>query len=165
MGLSACRSAGQTSSRPPATRNGLRIEHIAHSRAAVRFSRRGRLLGVPVVVPSALVGTSIASQPPEKIHPHPAAWEHKPQNRAGRGRHNMSLPKILVQSKCIQAPLKIRPKITCHSTGEQLKFIPTVLTHQRAKPWGGVVASGTSIAEVYPPSHPFLDCRTFVRRS
>ena len=74
-------------------RNGLRIEHIAHSRAVVRFGRRGRLLGVPVVVPSALVGTSIVSQPPEEIHPHPAAWEHKPQSRAGRGRHNMILPR------------------------------------------------------------------------
>ena len=38
---------------------GIRALHIAHARAATRFRRRGRLLGVPVVVLTAAVGTGI----------------------------------------------------------------------------------------------------------
>ncbi len=38
---------------------GLRIWHIAHNRAAVRFARRGRLIGIPVVVLFTVVGTTI----------------------------------------------------------------------------------------------------------
>jgi hypothetical protein len=38
---------------------GVRILHHAHTRAAVSFDRRGRFLGVPVVIASTAVGTSI----------------------------------------------------------------------------------------------------------
>jgi len=38
---------------------GLRIKHDAHTRAAVIFETRSRLLGVPVVIVSTAVGTSI----------------------------------------------------------------------------------------------------------
>jgi hypothetical protein len=38
---------------------GVRIRHHAHTRAAVSFEQRGRLLGVPVVILSTAVGTSI----------------------------------------------------------------------------------------------------------
>jgi len=38
---------------------GVRILHHAHTRAAVSFERYGRLLGVPVVIVSTAVGTSI----------------------------------------------------------------------------------------------------------
>jgi hypothetical protein len=41
--------------------NGLRITHIAQSRAAATNEMRGRLLGVGVVVLSAIVGTAIFS--------------------------------------------------------------------------------------------------------
>jgi hypothetical protein len=39
--------------------NGLRIMHMAHSRAAASYAARGRLLGIAVAVLSTLVGTSI----------------------------------------------------------------------------------------------------------
>lgn len=39
--------------------NGLRIQHIAQSRAAARCQRRSRILGTTVVVLTTLVGTSI----------------------------------------------------------------------------------------------------------
>jgi len=39
--------------------NGLRILHHAHTRAAVNFERRSRLLGVPVIIVSTAVGASI----------------------------------------------------------------------------------------------------------
>jgi hypothetical protein len=42
-------------------RNGLRIEHIAHSRCAARCERFGRLLGITTISLSAIVGTSIFS--------------------------------------------------------------------------------------------------------
>jgi hypothetical protein len=42
-------------------RNALRIEHIGHSRMAARCETRGRLLGVVVVVLSAIVATSVFS--------------------------------------------------------------------------------------------------------
>ena len=38
---------------------GVRILHLAHTRAAVSFERRGRFLGVPVIIFSTAVGTSI----------------------------------------------------------------------------------------------------------
>jgi hypothetical protein len=38
---------------------GLRILHHAHTRAAVSFERRSRFLGVPVIIVSTAVGTSI----------------------------------------------------------------------------------------------------------
>jgi len=38
---------------------GLRIRHIAHNRAAARFDRRARIMGVAVVILSTFVGTSI----------------------------------------------------------------------------------------------------------
>jgi hypothetical protein len=41
--------------------NGVRIEHIAHSRAAARFESVGRGLGLAVVVLTAIVGTSLFS--------------------------------------------------------------------------------------------------------
>jgi hypothetical protein len=41
--------------------NGLRISHIAQSRAAASCEQRGRLLGVAVVVLSTIVGTAIFS--------------------------------------------------------------------------------------------------------
>lgn len=37
----------------------IRINHIAHKLAAVHYSRRGRFLGVPVVIFSAVVGTTL----------------------------------------------------------------------------------------------------------
>jgi hypothetical protein len=42
-------------------RNGVRIEHIAHSRAAARFEALGRALGLAVVALTAIVGTSVIS--------------------------------------------------------------------------------------------------------
>jgi hypothetical protein len=39
--------------------NGLRISHIAHSRAAARCARRGQVLGTAVVVLTSVVGTAI----------------------------------------------------------------------------------------------------------
>ncbi len=38
---------------------GIRVLHIAHAKAATRYRQRGRLLGVPVVLLTALVGTGI----------------------------------------------------------------------------------------------------------
>lgn len=38
---------------------GLHIRHVAHSRAAARYHRRGRAMGVTVVILSTFVGTSI----------------------------------------------------------------------------------------------------------
>jgi hypothetical protein len=38
---------------------GVRILHHAHARAAVSFERRGRFLGVPVIILTTAVGTSI----------------------------------------------------------------------------------------------------------
>jgi hypothetical protein len=38
---------------------GIRLLHIAHAKAAARFRRWGRLLGVPVIVLTTVVGTSI----------------------------------------------------------------------------------------------------------
>ena len=38
---------------------GIRLLHIAHAKAATRFRQRGRMLGVPVVVLTTIVGTSI----------------------------------------------------------------------------------------------------------
>ncbi len=38
---------------------GIRLWHIAHAKAAANFRRRGRLLGVPVVILTTIVGTSI----------------------------------------------------------------------------------------------------------
>ena len=41
---------------------GLRIKHITHSRAAVRLERQGQILGLSVVILSAIVGTSIFAE-------------------------------------------------------------------------------------------------------
>jgi len=38
---------------------GVRILHLAHTRSAVSFERRGRFLGVPVIILTTAVGTSI----------------------------------------------------------------------------------------------------------
>jgi hypothetical protein len=44
-----------------AWRNGLRICHVGHSASAAYFTRLHRLLGVPVVVASTIVGTTVFS--------------------------------------------------------------------------------------------------------
>lgn len=40
-------------------RNGIKIAHNSHKQAAVRYCRYGRLLGIPVVILSAVVGTTV----------------------------------------------------------------------------------------------------------
>jgi hypothetical protein len=44
---------------PDQWHRGIRLLHIAHAKAAARFRRRGRLFGVPVIVLTTVVGTSI----------------------------------------------------------------------------------------------------------
>ena len=50
--------------------NGLRVEHIAHSKTASSFASRGRALGVATIVLSALVGAGIFSA----LGAEPSTW-------------------------------------------------------------------------------------------
>src|SRR2546428_35193 len=51
--------------------NGIKIAHVAHSRAAASYRLRGQLLGVPVTVFTVVIGTSVFttlhSSPNERI--------------------------------------------------------------------------------------------------